>query len=232
MISEQVAKMLILVVDDDIRIQRMMRGILEMEGYRVYLASSAEEALDAFTERMPDLILMDIMLPGMDGQNLCRHIRVFSGVPIIMVTARESDEAKVDGLDAGADDYLTKPFSAKELAAWVRAVLRRSRDDDKPAAILKKTVWSSTFTAQRVYLNGVEINLTATEYRLLACLARNAGRVVTSDGILRHVWGENYLGENHLLQVNINRLRRKMAEDAQNPEYIITRHGIGYLMAR
>ena len=223
----------VLVVDDDIRILRMMRRILELEGYRVISADTAEEALEILDGEIPDLILLDIMLPGMDGRALCQCIREFSQVSIIMVTAKDSDEEKVEGLDAGADDYLTKPFSSGELAARVRAVLRRSKLlGDKSESRFQLNGLVVDFTSHRVVLNGKDVDLTATEYRVLAYLVGNAGRVVTPENILHHVWGEGYTGETHLLQVNINRLRKKIGDSAKNPRYIITKPGIGYLVPK
>ena len=223
----------LLVVDDDVRILRMMQRILELEGYRVLTASSGEAALDIFDEKTPDLVLLDIMMPNMDGYTVCRRIREFSQIPIIMVTGKDNDEEKVQGLDAGADDYVTKPFSAKELGARVRAVLRRTKLwDERPEPAFHSDDLVVDFARHRVTLSGQEVNLTATEYRLLSYLARNADRVVTPDQILGQVWGEEYVGEFHLLQVNIARLRQKLNDDTKNPRYILTRPGIGYTMMK
>jgi len=223
----------LLVVDDDVRILRMMQRMLELEGYRVLTASSGEAALDIFDEETPDLVLLDIMMPNMDGYTVCRRIREFSQTPIIMVTGKDNDEEKVQGLDAGADDYVTKPFSAKELGARVRAVLRRTKLwDERPEPAFHSDDLVVDFARHRVTLSGQEVNLTATEYRLLSYLARNADRVVTPDQILGQVWGEEYVGESHLLQVNIARLRQKLNDDTKNPRYILTRPGIGYMMKK
>jgi len=223
----------LLVVDDDVRILRMMQRILELEGYRVLTASSGEAALDIFDEKTPDLVLLDIMMPNMDGYTVCRRIREFSQTPIIMVTGKDNDEEKVQGLDAGTDDYVTKPFSAKELGARVRAVLRRTKLwDEHPEPAFHSDDLVVDFARHRVTLSGQEVNLTATEYRLLSYLARNADRLVTPDQILGQVWGEEYGGEFHLLQVNIARLRQKLNDDTKNPRYILTRPGIGYTMMK
>ncbi len=226
-------KVSVLVVDDDVHILRMMRRILELDGYRVLSASDGEAALDVFDEETPDLVLLDIMMPGMDGYTLCRYIREFSQVPIIMVTVKSNDEEKVQGLDAGADDYVPKPFSANELLARVRAVLRRTKLWDvrtEPALCCYDLVID--FARHRVSLGSQEVNLSGTEYRLLSYLAHNAGRVVTPDQILAKVWGEEYDGEAHLLQVNMARLRQKLGDDARNSRYILTRPGIGYMMPK
>ena len=223
----------VLVVDDDLRMLRMMEQMLQLEGYHVLTAEGGEAALAALRDGHPDVVLLDIMMPGMDGITLCRRIREFSRVPIIMVSARHSDREKVAGLDAGADDYVTKPFSAPELAARVRAVLRRS---ELPAAPFTASYTyrglTVDFERRRVTVGDREVRLTAIEYGLLRYLAQNAGRIVTPDQILEAVWGEPYLGETHILHVSIARLRRKLGDSARNPTYIITRPGIGYLMPK
>jgi DNA-binding response OmpR family regulator len=221
----------VLVVDDDIRMLRMMKRVLELEGFQVLVASSGEASLKIFEKETPDLVLLDIMMPDMDGYAVCQHIREFSQVPIIMVTAKGDDKEKVEGLDIGADDYVTKPFSASELAARVRAVLRRIGARDKPPeAVFRYKDLVIDFTSHRVMVNNKELNLTSTEYRLLAYISCNSGRVVTPDQLLDKVWGEEYIGAPHLLQVNIARLRQKLGDDAKNPSYILTRPGIGYMM--
>ncbi len=225
-------KLSILVVDDDIRILRIMQRTLELEGYRVLSASNGKTALDAFFEQeTPDMILLDIMMPDMDGYTVCRHIREFSQVPIIMVTAKSNLEEKVQGLDAGADDYVTKPFSSSELAARVKAVLRRTKLwDERPQPTFYSHDLTVDFARHKVTLGNQEVNLTATEYKLLSYLIRNAGRVATPDQILEKVWGEEYVGELHLLRVTMARLRQKLSDNVKNSKYILTRPGIGYTM--
>jgi len=206
---------------------------MELEGYRVLRASNGKDALEVFDMESPDMVLLDIMMPDMDGHTVCRRVREFSQIPIIMITARGNDEEKVEGLDAGADDYVTKPFSSKELIARVRAVLRRTTLwHERPEPAFSSCNLVIDFVRHRVSLDNREISLTATEYRVLSYLARNADRVVTPDQILKKVWGEEYLGEPHLLQVNIARLRRKLRDDAKNARYIRTRPGIGYIMEK
>ena len=224
-------KVTVLAVDDDIRILRMMERILELENYRVLKASDGESALDIFVGENPDVVLLDVMMPGMDGYAVCRRIREFSYVPIIMVTAKDNDEEKVEGLDSGADDYIAKPFPPKELAARVMAVLRRSSFQDEPS----EPVFSSQglvidYSRHRVTLDDHEVNLTATEYRLLSYLSHNAGRILTADQLLTAVWGDEYCGEFEILRMNITRLRRKLGEDGANPRFIVTKHGIGYVL--
>ena len=209
-------KALVLVVDDDARILRMIKRILELESYQVIKASDGEAALKVFDDEDPELVLLDIMMPGMDGYTVCQRIREFSPVPIIMVTAKSNDEEKVKGLDAGADDYITKPFSSKELVARVRAVLRRTTLwDDYPELathpddfVIDDLVID--FDRHRVTVRDREVKLNATEYRLLSFLARNIGRPVTLDQVLQAVWGKEYAGEHHLLRVNITRLQQKL----------------------
>jgi len=226
-------KVLILVVDDDIRMLRMMKRMLELESFQVLTANGGDEALKIFEKEAPALVLLDIMMPEMDGYMVCRRIREFSQVPIIMVTAKGEDKEKVEGLDIGADDYVTKPFSASELAARVRAVLRRISNQDRPQeAIFRFRDLIIDFTSRRVMVNNQELKLTSTEYKLLSYISLNAGRVVTPDQLLDKVWGEEYIGAPHLLQVNIARLRKKLGDNARKPNYILTRPGIGYIMSK
>lgn len=226
-------KTVIMVVDDEIRILRMMRRMLELEGYRVITAPDGQTALEIMGNDTPDLLLLDIMLPGMEGHTVCRRIREFSQIPIIMVTAKGADEEKVKGLDAGADDYVTKPFSASELTARVRAVLRRASLSDEPTEpTFRYQNLEIDFFRRRVTLDGEDVNLTGTEYKVLSYLTRNADRVVTPNQILNRVWGEEYLDETNLIQANIARLRKKLKDDARNSRFIFTKPGIGYMFAK
>jgi|YNPNPStandDraft_1061719.scaffolds.fasta_scaffold106964_1 DNA-binding response OmpR family regulator len=228
-----VKKTTVLVVDDDVRMQKMMRRMLELEGYRVVVAATGEEALAAIDAEKPDAVLLDIMMPGMDGYETCRRIRDFSSLPVIMVTAKGQDDEKLAGFDAGADDYVTKPFSARELVARVKAVLRRvSMVEEGVSPSFQTGDLMVDFVRRIVTVGGKEVELTATEYAILTYLARNAGRILTPGQILAKVWGEEYLGETHLLQVNMARLRQKLGEDPKEPKYIQTRHGIGYMMVK
>lgn len=221
----------ILAVDDDPRILKLMRMVLEKDGYQVVTASSGEQAIQMVADHPPALVLLDIAMPGMDGFVACQRIREFSQVPIIVVTGKGSENDKVRGFEAGADDYVTKPFSPRELSARVRAVIRRSIGASmtaEPAFSVGELVVD--FAANKVTLGGREVVLTGTEHRLLVYLARNAGRILTPDQILENVWGEEYLGETRLLRVAIGRLRQKLGDDADEPRYIVTRPGIGYSM--
>jgi len=227
-----VDKACILVVDDEVRVLRMMQSMLEFEGYRVITATSGEAALEVFDVESPDLVFLDTLMPQMDGCEVCRRIREFSELPIIMVTANGSEIEKIEGLDAGADACITMPFSARELVARVRASLRRTvLWDEYPTPTFRLDGLVVDFAAHRVTVGGKEKCLTATEYRLLSYLARNAGRIVTSDLILTNVWGEGYCGDIHLLQVVMANLRKKLGDNARNPRYILTKPGVGYMMA-
>ncbi len=223
----------VLIVDDDIRMLRMMQQMLDLEDYRVLTARDGPSALKTLETDTVDLVLLDIMMPGMDGFTVCRRIREFSRIPIIMVSAKHDDAEKVAGLDAGADDYVTKPFSAPELVARVRAALRRHREYEEPSEPMF-TCGDLTvdFVRRRVNVAEREIKLTAIEYRILSYLARNAGRVVTPDQILEAAWGEAYVGATHVLHVNIARLRKKLGDTGKSPKYIHTRPGIGYLLPK
>ena len=229
-------KTTILIADDDPQLLRLMARNLQMEGYEVITVSDGQQALEQIEGRPIDLVLLDVMMPKMDGFTVCYRVREFSAVPIVMVTARELDQDKVRGLDLGADDYLAKPFSVEELLARVRAVLRRAQfAATQPPLGLQATTTTGGLTVDYsqhlAMLAGKELALTPTEYRLLACLAQNAGRILTQDMLLEQVWGAEYLGESHLLQVNINRLRHKIEVDPASPRYILTKVGVGYALA-
>jgi len=223
----------VLVVDDDIRILRMIKRMLELEGYQVFTAGSGQEALDTLDEETQDIILLDIMMPDIDGYTVCQRIREFSQIPIIMVTAKGADEEKIKGLDAGADDYVTKPFSASELAARVRAALRRTKISVLPGApVFRSKDLLIDFVQHRAFVGNEEVNLSSIEYRILCYLALNAGRVITHTLLLDKVWGSEYTGDSHLLHVSIARIRQKIGDDAKNPAYILTRPGIGYMLLK
>ncbi len=232
-------KSTILVADDDPQLLRLMTRNLQFEGYSLLTASDGKQALDLFEQHQPDLLLLDVMMPKMDGFAVCGHIREFSAAPIIIVTARGQDQDKVRGLDLGADDYLTKPFSVDELLARVRAVLRRTHFSTHelshylPTTAMTTTIGALTidYGQRLVTMQGREIALTPTEYHILSYLAQNVGRVITQDLLLEHVWGAEYVGEGHMLQVNMNRLRRKIEPDPVRPRYVLTKIGIGYLLA-
>lgn len=227
-------KTTIVTADDDPQLLRLVARNLEFEGYEVVTASDGQQALEQIERYIPDLVLLDVMMPRMDGFTVCQKVREFSTIPIIIVTARGQDQDKVKGLDLGADDYLTKPFSIDELLARVRAVLRRAQfTSNESVQGLQKiaTIGDITidYTQHLVTMRGKEIALSPTEYRILSYMAQNVGRIVTQDLLLEHVWGSEYVGESHMLQVNINRLRRKIEDDPTQPCYIKTKVGIGYV---
>ena len=217
----------ILMVEDDERIRSSLRLALEDEGYEVVEAGGGEEAIERFSEQPADILLVDLMLPGMDGFDCCRTIRRQSTVPIIVVTARSDTHDVVAGLEAGADDYVTKPFVAKELAARIRALLRRSRPDDEPSALGFGDI--SILPEQGVVRRGEEeVHCTRTEFRLLCELAANPNKVLSRERLLDRVWGYDYFGDGRLVDVHVRRLRTKIEPDAANPRYLLTVRGAGY----
>jgi len=223
----------ILITDDDPAILKFVRANLKVEGYDILTATDGVEALKVFESEMPDLVILDIVMPNVDGFEVCQQLRGWSKVPIIMLSARGYQEDKVKCLSLGADDYISKPFGIEELIARVKAVMRRTyhqENNDRPALRCYDLVID--FARHRVTRDGREIDLTGTEFRLISYLANNTDRILTTDQILKTVWGEEYSGESHLLHVNIGRLRQKLEDDARNPRYILTKPGIGYMMPR
>jgi len=218
----------VLTVEDDERIRTSVKLALEDEGWHVDEASSGEEAVALFSHNSADVVLIDIMLPGIDGFELCRTIRRSSDVPIVMVTARADTHDVVAGLEAGADDYLTKPFAPKELAARIRALLRRVR----PAASgHSKMVFGDLEIIPeegKVLLAGNEVVLTKTEFRLLCELANDPGGVFSRESLLDKVWGYDYFGDGRRVDVHIRRLRMKVETDPANPRHVVTVRGLGY----
>jgi DNA-binding response OmpR family regulator len=221
----------ILVVDDEPRYIRLLEANLATKDYQVFTATDGEEALESFSANPVDLILLDVMLPRMDGFAVCQRIRQFSNVPIIMLTAKGEEHDRVRGLDAGADDYLVKPFSVMELLARVRAVLRRAE--------VSETGQDRFFThgnlridlaRAEVWRGDLTISLSATEYRLLLQFAHNIGKVMSSEELLSGVWGPEYRDDKEILWVTIARLRQKVEIDPHMPEHIATRSGLGYIM--
>jgi len=218
----------IMIVEDDERIRGSMRLALEEEQYRVAEASTAEEALEIFGRRPAQLVLIDVMLPGLDGFDLCRNLRHVSDVPIIMVTARSDSHDVVAGLEAGADDYVTKPFVPKELSARIRALLRRVRAGEMPGETLRFGNLEVQPEAGIVRRGGKEVVLTKTEFRLLCELAASAGRLLTRELLLDRVWGYDYFGDSRLVDVHVRRLRQKIEEDPSRPRHLLTVRGLGY----
>jgi two-component system, OmpR family, response regulator MtrA len=218
----------ILSVEDDERIRTAVKLALEDEGWSVEEADTGEEALNAFQRQPSDVVLIDIMLPGIDGFDVCRAIRRVSDVPIIMVTARADTHDVVAGLEAGADDYLTKPFAPKELSARIRALLRRARTSDSVSAHLRFGDLEIIPDEGVVRRAGEEIHLTKTEFRLLVELASTPGRVFSRETLLERVWGYGYFGDGRLVDVHVRRLRTKVEADPANPRHVVTVRGLGY----
>jgi len=220
----------VLVVDDEPQIVRGLKVILRSEGYEVQTAESVAEALDAVAVRPPDALVLDLVLPDGSGVDVCTEVRSWSGLPIVVLSAVGDEREKVRALDAGADDYITKPFGSEELLARLRAVLRRSQDgSEEPAIEIGDLVID--LAAHRVGRAGEEVRLTPLEYDLLAVLARNRGRLVTQRKLLKEVWGPAYETETHYLRVHVAHIRAKIESDASSPRYVITDPGVGYRLA-
>ena len=218
----------ILTVEDDERIRTAVKLALEDEGWNVTEADSGEDALEAFGRQPTDVVLIDIMLPGIDGFEVCRSIRRTSDVPIVMVTARADTHDVVAGLEAGADDYLTKPFAPKELSARIRALLRRARSTDPSITHLRFGELEVVPDEGVVKKNDEPVHLTKTEFRLLVELAASPGRVFSREVLLERVWGYGYFGDGRLVDVHIRRLRTKIEDDPANPRHVVTVRGLGY----
>jgi DNA-binding response OmpR family regulator len=218
----------ILTVEDDERIRTAVRLALEDEGWDVEEADTGEEALQAFTRQPSDVVLIDIMLPGIDGFDVCRSIRRVSDVPIVMVTARADTHDVVAGLEAGADDYLTKPFAPKELSARIRALLRRARTIDLAPTHLRFGDLEIIPEEGIVLRDNAEVHLTKTEFRLLVELASAPGRVFSREVLLERVWGYGYFGDGRLVDVHVRRLGMKVEVDPANPRHVMTIRGLGY----
>lgn len=220
----------ILAVDDEPRYTWAIQSILEAIGYTVMTAPDGEQAIYLASTYAPDLILLDVRLPDHNGYEVCRKIRESSTVPIIMLTALAEERDKVRGLDAGADDYITKPFGAKELIARVRALLRRVEFSDRGSegTVIKERDLVIDLVQRSVLLNDVEIKLTATEYQLLIELVKHPNHILSTDQLLERIWGVGYAGESHMLRQLVYRLRRKLEQDPRHPEYILNEPGMGY----
>ena len=219
-------KPVVLVVDDEPQILRVMRASLPIRGYEVLTASSGEEALNQLSKQVPDLVILDLAMPEMSGLEVCRRVREFSSVPIIVLSAKGSESDKVAALDLGADDYVTKPFGMDELLARVRAVLRRlSSTNDRVLVVGDVTI---DIDEHRVVVGGKEIRLTPKEFDVFKYLVNNAGKVVTHRALLQTVWGWESTDQTEYLRVFINQLRRKIEMDASHPRYLITEPWVGY----
>lgn len=220
----------VLVVDDEPRIIDFIRMNLEFEGFRVVDAPNGYEALKRLKEDLPDLVLLDVMMPKMDGFETLKHIREVSNVPVIMLTVRQEEGDRIRGLDLGADDYITKPFSPRELLSRIKALLRRSfmPSPTRKTRIVVGDDLMIDFSKGEVFVRGEKIALRPTEYRLLYHLVNNAGRLLTHETLLSKVWGHEYRDEAHYLRLYITYLRQKIEQDPAHPKYILTERGLGY----
>ena len=230
MVDNQFRDRKILVVDDEERMVRFIRLNLEHDGFQVIEAFNGTQAINKVRSNMPDLVLLDVMMPDIDGFEVLRIIREVSSVPVIMLTAKGEEDDRVKGLELGADDYITKPFSPRELVSRVRAVLRRTETTSVTThgLIQVDDHLKIDFDRREVWLDNKLVKLRPTEYRLLYHLVQNAGWVITHDQLLAKVWGYEYRDEPHYVRLYINYLRKKLEEDPANPKYILTERGIGY----
>lgn len=220
----------ILLVEDDPQIRRFLRVMLNAEEYRLHEASTGEDGLAQAAARTPDLILLDLGLPGIDGIDVIKKARAWTQIPILIISARNQEREKVDALDAGADDYITKPFAPAEVSARIRAALRRAAvidKNDSSSAIVFGNV-SVNLVARRVVVDGNEVHLTPNEYKLLQTLIKHAGKVLTQRQLLKEVWGPEHVQEREYLRVFMSQLRQKLESDPAHPKHLITEPGVGY----
>ncbi len=223
--SEKAPK--VLIVDDEKAIQRFLRNALSGGEYSIYEAGTGQEALAAAAQIRPDIIILDLGLPDMDGLEVLSRLREWAKIPVIVLTVRERENDKISALDAGADDYVTKPFGIGELLARMRVALRRSIQE-APEPIYKTDELEVDLQRRRVLVKGTEIQLTPTEYDVLKLLVAHAGKVITHRHILSQIWGDTYLEQPHILRVTISNLRHKLEPEPERPRYIITEPGVGY----
>lgn len=221
----------VLVVDDEPQIRRALSSVLQARHYEVDLAENAEQGLELTAARTPDIIILDLTLPGMSGLEACRRLREWYSGPILILSVRNADDDKITALDFGADDYLTKPFSTGELLARMRALLRRVRGEDTTVSEVSDGELDVDFARRTVTLAGVPLHLTRIEFDILAMLARNLGRVVTSRQLLENVWGPEYVGDFQTLRVHVSHLRHKIEKPGDVPRYIVTEPGVGFRLA-
>lgn len=222
----------ILIIDDEPRYVRLIEANLIIDHYEVIKANDGVTGIELVASQNPDLVILDIMMPGMDGFATCKRIREFSTVPIIVVTAKGEERDRVRGLDLGADDYIVKPFSATEMLARVRAVLRRA---DRTTGEVRQTEivhdnLRIDLARAEIFLDDKMVFVSATEYRILLQLAQNLGKAISSEQLLRDVWGDDYATDKEILWVSISRLRQKLESDTHEPRHIVTRSGVGYVM--
>lgn len=225
----------VLIVEDDKSIRNFIRAILEANHYDVIIANTGTEAYSLITSRCPDLVILDLGLPDIDGVKILKKVREWSGMPIIVVSARTHEKDKVEALDLGADDYITKPFGTSELLARVRTAIRHSRTaylapDGGPSGSFTAGGLVIDYDKHRVYVDGNDANLTQNEYRLVSLLGKYAGKVLTYDFLIKEIWGPNMENNNRILRVNMANIRRKLEKNPAQPKYIFTEIGVGYRM--
>ncbi|MCD4801712.1 MAG: response regulator transcription factor [Anaerolineales bacterium] len=228
--SSESSKYKILVVDDEKRMVRFIQLNLEQDGFQVLTAYNGAEALEQVRTQLPDLILLDIMMPDISGFEVLKRIREVNSVPVIMLTAKGEEDDRIQGLELGADDYITKPFSPREMVSRIRAVLRRTRSfkEDQVDLIKVDDRLTIDFSRREVWVEDKIVDLRPTEYRLLYHLVKNAGWVNTHEQLLSKVWGFEYQDEPHYVRLYVNYLRKKLEKDPSNPQYILTERGVGY----
>ncbi|ABY92070.1 response regulator transcription factor [Thermoanaerobacter sp. X514] len=220
----------IFVVDDEIKILEVVKSYLEHEGFSVITETNGNNVLDTFKKEKPDLVILDLMLPGISGEELCKRLRQFSNVPILMLTAKVQESDKINGFSIGADDYITKPFSPRELVMRVKAILRRTTDDVPLAEVMSfnNDDLVVDLRAHTVRKKGVVVNLTPNEFKILKILIRNPNRVFTREELIEKVMGFDYEGYDRTIDAHIKNLRQKIEDDTKNPVYIKTVYGVGY----
>lgn len=223
----------ILVVEDDRSIRNFFKTILEANNYDVIVANTGTEAYSMITSQCPDVVLLDLGLPDMDGMKILKNVREWSSMPIIVVSARTHERDKVEALDLGADDYITKPFGTSELLARVRTAIRHARatglaTDGMQTGIFRSGGLVIDYDKHRVFVDGEDANLTQNEYKLVSLLGRYAGKVLTYDFIIKEIWGPNMKNDNRILRVNMANIRRKIEQNPAQPRYIFTEVGVGY----
>ncbi|HQT25822.1 MAG TPA: two-component system response regulator KdpE [Burkholderiales bacterium] len=222
----------IILIEDEKQIRRFVRTSLEAEGYQVFEAETGKQGVIETATRKPDLVILDLGLPDMDGIEVIGKIREWSSLPVIILSARSEESEKIDALDAGADDYLTKPFGSGELLARIRVALRRQMlSPQGQGSVFEIDGLSIDLAGHRVILNETEIHLTPIEYRLLSILAKHAGRVLTHRFLLKEVWGPSHVDDAHYLRIYMGQLRHKLEKEPANPRYLLTETGVGYRLA-
>lgn len=225
--NQEPPQQVVLVIDDEIQIRRLLKINLEAAGYRVYEAATGEAGVAEAAQRRPDIVVLDLGLPDMDGVTVLKRIREWSSVPVVVLSVRDREDDKIAALDNGADDYLTKPFSTGELLARLRVAQRHARPS-ADEAVFRTDRLEVDLTARAVKVEGKQIKLTATEYALLQLFVRHAGKVLTHRQILKEVWGPNYVEQTHYLRVYMTHLREKLERNPSTPELLVTESGVGY----